>query len=134
MAIRILSDENCIGQVEAIYNELKRLGYAELLEIELLSWEEAGLIKGMDDEPLWRFCQEQNCLLVTGNRTGDDGTESLEHVIQSLIEPTSLPVLTIGNLKRVTKDSQHRTACAERLAEIVFEIEIYVGVPRQYLS
>lgn len=32
----VLSDENCIGQVEKIYSELHILGYADLLEIELI--------------------------------------------------------------------------------------------------
>ena len=130
--IHPLSDENCLGQVEAIFNELDRLGYVELLEIELLTWERAGLTKGMDDELLWRFCQKKNCLLVTGNRTGSDGKKSLEYVIRNLVEPTSLLVLTIGNLKRVTKDSEYRIICAHRLAEIVLDIENLRGATRLY--
>ena len=90
MAIRILRDENCIGQGEAIFSQLDRLGYVELLEVELLTWEDAGLPKGVDDEIIWRFCQEHNCLLITGNRTGDDGAESLDYVVRHLVEPISL--------------------------------------------
>lgn len=129
----ILSDENCLGQVEAIFDELEQLGYVELLELALLSWKEAGLKKGMDDEDIWRYCQQNNCLLVTSNRTGDDKQKSLEFVVRRLVTPTSLPVLTIGNPKRVIPDRRYCAACAQRLADIVFEIEVYRGVTRLYI-
>lgn len=130
----ILSDENCIGQVEAIYAELGRLGYVELLEIELLTWEQAGLTKGINDEAIWHFCQQRSCLVVTGNRTGDDGQESLEFVVRRFVTPTSLPVLTISNIKRVTRDRKYCVACAQRLADIVFDLDSYRGVTRLYLT
>jgi len=133
MAIRILCDENCLGQVEAVFNDLERLGYVELLEVDLLTWEEAMLPKGIDDETIWRFCQNNNCLLLTGNRTGDDDTESLEYITRTLISPNSLPILTFGNLKRVIPDPRYCRACAQRLADIVFDLENYRGVPRLYL-
>jgi len=37
MSIKILPDENCIGQVDAIFNKFEHLGYVELLEVELLT-------------------------------------------------------------------------------------------------
>lgn len=132
--IHILSDENCIGQVEELFDEFDRLGYVELLEVELVPWEKTELTKGIDDEAIWYFCQQNNYLLITGNRTGNDGERSLEYVIRRLITPTSLPVLTIGNLKRIAVDRRYRIACAQRLADIVFELEIYRGVTRLYLS
>ena len=130
----ILSDENCVGQVEAIIQALDRLGLRELLEIELLSWEKSGLAKSADDETVWRFCQEQQCLLITGNRTGDDGSKALEFVIRNLVTPASLPVLTIANMKRVIPDRQYCIACANRLADIVADIENYRGITRLYLT
>jgi hypothetical protein len=133
MAIRILSDENCVGQVEAIFSELNRLGYVELLEVELLTWSTAGLAPGTDDEPLWRYCQENDCLLITGNRTGDDGEEALELIIRDLVGPTHLPVLTVGNLKRVLRNRRYCTACAQRLADIIFDLQFYRGITRLYL-
>lgn len=64
----ILSDENCAGQVDAIWQAFERLGYRELLAVELLTWEKAGLAKRANDETVWRFCQDHQCLLITGNR------------------------------------------------------------------
>lgn len=132
-ATRLLSDENCAGQVEAISTELKILGLAELLEIDVVSWDETSLRKGVDDETIWRFCQEHNLLLITGNRTGYDKEKSLEYVIQHLIQPNSLPVLTIGNLKRVNRNRRYCIACARSLADIVLELELYRGVTRLFI-
>jgi len=52
----ILSDENCVGHARDIFYALERLGYVELLELKLLTWAEAGLAEGADDEIVWRFC------------------------------------------------------------------------------
>jgi len=34
MAIKILPDENCVGQVNAMFEELDYIGYVELFEID----------------------------------------------------------------------------------------------------
>ncbi|MFZ4664710.1 MAG: DUF5615 family PIN-like protein [Caldilineaceae bacterium] len=130
----ILSDENCAGQVEAIWQAFERLGYRELLAVKLLTWEEAGLAKRATDETVWRFCQDHQCLLITGNRTGKDGVKALEFVIRQLVTPTSLPVLTIANLNRVLPDQQYCDTCAHQLANIIADIEKYRGVTRLYLT
>lgn len=52
-ALYILSDENCLGRVEAIFAELHHLGFVELRGLELLSWEKAGLAKGTGDEAIY---------------------------------------------------------------------------------
>lgn len=100
----------------------------------MLTWEKAGLVESANDEAVWRFCQEQQCLLITGNRTGKDGKKALEFVIRHLVTPTSLPVLTIANTKRVLPDYQYCLACAHRLADIIADIENYRGVTRLYLT
>ena len=131
----ILSDENCEGQAESIFRELTRLGFVDLLGLELKTLSQVGLRKGVDDEAIWRYCQEHRCLLLTGNRTTKDGVKSLEYTIQHLVVPTSLPVLTISNLKRVVPDPMYRERCAVRLAEIIMELEeLHLGVTRLYLS
>ena len=135
MAQIILSDENCEGQAESIFRELTRLGFVDLLALELKTLSQVGLRKGVDDEAIWRYCQEQRCLLLTGNRTTKDGVKSLEYTIQHLVVATSLPVLTISNLKRVAPDPVYRERCAVRLAEIIMELEeLHLGVTRLYLS
>ncbi len=73
--------------------------------------------------------------MLTGNRSTRDGAVSLEFTIRRLISKNSLPVLTIGNLQRVMDDEDdYCEQCAERLAEIVLDLENYRGVTRLYLS
>ena len=66
-------------------------------------------------------------------RSRRDGRKSLELIVRRLVTPTSLPVLTIGNLRRLDSDPVYRRRCAERLAEIVDDIERYRGATRLYL-
>ena len=58
MAQIILSDENCEGQAEAIFRVLARLELLEILSLQLKNLPDVGLPKGVDDEVIWRFCQE----------------------------------------------------------------------------
>lgn len=135
MAYTILSDENCEGQAEAIFRILTRLGYVELLSLELKTLAQVGLRKGIDDETIWRYCQAHACFLLTGNRTSKDGVKSLEYTIQHLVTPTSIPVLTISNLKRIPRDYAYLERCATGLAEIIIDLdERYRGVTRLYLT
>lgn len=130
----ILSDHNCEGQAEAIFNVLRYdATWLGLVPMKLCWFHEIGLSIKAKDEAVWRLCQEQHYLLLTGNRTTKDGERSLEIAVQRLVMPDSLPVLTIGNLKRVTSDPRYCQACAERLVEIVDELHKYRGIPRLYL-
>lgn len=131
----ILSDENCGKHAEIIFHALERLGYVDLLNLTLKKFYEVGLAMDTDDETVWRFCQEKAYLLLTGNRTAKDGLESLELTVRRLVTESSLPVLTIGDLERVLGDRQYCERCAERLAEIVLDLEErHLGVTRLYLT
>lgn len=130
----ILSDENCVGHARAIFYAFKRLGYQELLELELKTFDSVGLVEGTADEIVWQFCQDNRYLLLTGNRTTKDGHQSLEMVIRHLITSNSLPVLTIGDLERTLIDMNYCERCAERLAVIVLDLDDYLGITRLYLT
>ena len=80
---------------------------------------------------MWRFAQEKHLILLTANRN-NDGEDSLQQTIQEENQPTSLPVVTIGILDRLEERS-YREQCAERLVEIVLNIENYLGVGRIYI-
>jgi len=131
----ILSDENCEGQAQHIFRVLTYLGYVEMLSLELKRIPDVGLQRGVDDRTIWLHCQKHGYLLLTGNRTTTDGKESLEYAIQDLFKDTSLPVLTISNLKRIPRDRDYLTRCAHNLAEIVMDLEEnYLGTARVYLT
>ncbi len=130
----VLSDHNCEGQAKAIFDLLTyRRVWLELVPMELVWFRDVHLAATADDEIVWRFCQEHQYILLTGNRRTDDGEKSLEAIMQRLNRSTSLPILTIGNLKRVNVDLSYRERCAERLAEIVYDLERYRGSGRLYL-
>lgn len=130
----ILSDHNCEGHAKAIFDALFYDNtWLELVPMQLKWFQQIGLSNNATDEEVWRLCQEQGYLLLTGNRTADDGEASLELSVRRLITPDSLPVLTIGNLRRVTADPAYCRACAERLAEIVDELHRYRGVTRLFI-
>ncbi len=112
----VLSDHNCEGHAEAIFDVLRYQGYASLLSLNLLFFPDVGLHVRADDEVVWRLCQEKGYLLVTGNRTASDGAKSLEFTIRRLLRHDSLPVITIGNLRRVMADRSYCELCAEQLA------------------
>ena len=130
----ILSDHNCEGQAKAIFDALLYDNtWLELVPMQLKWFQQIGLSNKATDEEVLRLCQEQGYLLLTGNRTADDGEASLELSVRRLITPDSLPVLTIGNLRRVNADPAYCRACAERLAEIVDELHKYRGVTRLFI-
>lgn len=129
----ILSDHNCEGQADLIFQTLRYTGYLSFMEMELLTFEDIALHHSTDDELIWRLCQERSYLLLTGNRTGNDKDESLEYVIRRYVTPAILPVITISNLKRIEPDPHYRKRCAESLAEIAFDIERYRGTTRLFI-
>jgi hypothetical protein len=129
----LLSDHNCEGQAERIRYSLQRLGYIEWLSIEITFFEAVDLPITSTDEEVWRFCQENGYYLLTGNRGTKTEMVSLHAVLNRLADEKSLPVITIGNLSRVIKDQIYCNACAEALAEIILNAELYIGTPRLYI-
>lgn len=129
----ILSDHNCEGHAEALFDVLRYRGWLDMIPMKLLWFRDVGLSDRASDETVWRFCQEHDYLLLTGNRTTTDKDHSLELIIRRLITPESLPVVTIGNLKRLLAVPEYCERCAVRLAEIVLEIETVRGVTRLFI-
>src|SRR4051794_33962371 len=119
------------GQAERLLETLKAGGWLELEPIRIVALDEVGLSAGTDDRTIWRFVQEQQMVLLTGNRNMK-GEASLEQTLREEGTPTSLPVITIGSVDRLT-ESAYRTACATRLVEIILDLEIYRGARRLYI-
>lgn len=130
----ILSDHNCEGQAEALFDVLEYdQDWLKLVPMELQWFRDVGLSERASDETVWRFCQEHEYILLTGNRSTKDGDKSLELTIRHLVTPSSFPVLTISNLRRIDSDPIYRRRCAIKLAELVDDIEQSRGVTRLYL-
>jgi hypothetical protein len=58
--------------------------------------------------------------------------DSLEQVMREENTENSLPVITIGNLDRLS-EADYRERCAERLIEIVVDIDNYKGTGRLFI-
>lgn len=60
------------------------------------------------------------------------GDYSLQRTLREENTPSSLPVLTIGSIDRMD-ERDYREQCAERLIEIVLDLEIYLGTSRLFI-
>ena len=112
---RILSDKNCERHARTILYAFLNLGYGDIVSIELSMFSDVGLPNNADDEEVWKFCQKNGYLLLTGNRRTVDGDASLELAARRLFTETSLPILTIGDLDRVLLDRKYCEQCATDL-------------------
>src|SRR5690242_17391676 len=114
--IALLVDHNIEGQAALLWSTLATAGWLDLGLFHLVLFTDADLSFASTDREVWRFAQTHTMLLLTGNRNMD-GDDSLEQTIREENEPSSLPVMTIGNLDRMV-DRAYREECALRLVEI----------------
>ena len=131
--ITLLSDHNCAGQAKRIQYSLQKLGYADWLGLKIVLFKASGLPVAATDEQVWRFCQEHDYYLLTGNRSAKGGVVSLHTILDQLSDEKSLPVITIGNPRRVIVDNAYCRACAEAIVDIALYPEFYRGIPRLYI-
>jgi len=91
-----------------------------------------GLPYDASDTLIWRICQREGLVLVTGNRN-DDGPDSLEATIRNENQPDSLPVMTISDINRVLQDRLYAERVAERLLDYLMRIDEIRGTGRIYV-
>jgi hypothetical protein len=127
----ILADHNLEGQALLLWGVLAHEGWLDLLPLRLVILRDVGLPVNSSDRVIWRFAQEQQMVLLTGNRRmrGDD---SLEQTIREENTDIALPILTIGSLDRL-EERIYREQCASRIVEIMLDIENYRGAGRIYI-
>lgn len=129
--IAILADHNIEGHTNLLWRMLDIDGWLDLGLFQIVTFPEVGLPFSSNDRVVWRFVQAHSMILLTGNRNME-GDDSLEQTIREENQPTSIPVVTIGNLDRVIEQA-YRAACATRLAEIGMYLDIYRGAGRLYI-
>jgi hypothetical protein len=83
------------------------------------------------DREAWRFAQANEMLLLTNNCSMDT-QDSLEQTLRDENRLDSLPVLTFGRLDRLS-NQEYREQCADRLIDIVINLERYIGRGRIYI-
>jgi hypothetical protein len=110
MAMRgLLADINVIGPVRLLVSDhLESVIWREVwmsLNLAIVTFADLELSADTPDADVWHRCQQEELGLLTGNRN-KDGPDSLEATIQACNTPTSLPVFTIANVKRMSKSSE----------------------------
>jgi predicted nuclease of predicted toxin-antitoxin system len=130
--MNFLVDHNLRGHSVVLAGSLAASGWLELVTIRFVMFEAVGLADTSDDRVVWRYAQEHQMILITANRSMK-GKDSLEQVMREENTPTSLPVVTIGNIDRLMAEPDYRERCVDRLVEIVADIEAYQGAQRIFI-
>lgn len=129
--VRILADHNIEGWAILLWRIITNEDWSDLCPMKLIMFSDIGLSDNANDRVVWRFAQAEKMILLTANRNME-GDDSLEQIIRTENTLTSLPVVTIANTDNL-KDRVYREACAERLLEIAFDFDNYLGTARIFI-
>ena len=132
---RILSDNDVQGHVSRLMNICQSPPWVELwhdLGCVLCTFEDFDLPVDATDAAVWQACQDNDVLLITGNRNAA-GPESLEVTIHQRNTPHCLPVLTLADPDRIQREHRYAESVVERLFEILIAPDTLRGTGRLYL-
>jgi hypothetical protein len=131
----ILADTNVGKQRRALVAIWSSETWRDLwsdLGLSVVSFPALGLSFDAPDSLIWRTCQREELVLLTGNRN-HRGPDSLEATTRAENQPDSLPVITIGDPDRVLQDRRYAEIVAERLLEKLIAIDDFRGAGRIYV-
>lgn len=131
----ILSDVNIRGHVGYLIAAIESGSWQSIwheLNVEYLTFADAGLDPAANDAVIWQACQDHGYVLITSNRN-QSGADSLESTIRQRSAPASLPVLTISDVERFRHDRAYVEQVIESLLDILLDIDVYRGTGRLYL-
>jgi hypothetical protein len=129
--MRVLVDHNLEGFARLLFKEMQKQGWAELLDLKFVYFADVSLDTKSDDGIVWRFAQNAGMVILTDNRNRKDET-ALAAVIQRETTLSSLPVITIGNSRRLA-ESDYRQNAAARFADILFYLDDNLGTGRLFI-
>lgn len=129
--ITVLVDHDIEGQALALWGTLGKMGWLEIVDMELSTFRDVGLPSNSTDRDVWRFAQANGMILFTNNRNMD-GEDSLEQTLRNENRLTSLPVLTVANADRLS-ERRYRERCAAQILEIVIDLDKNLGRSRIYI-
>lgn len=130
--MNFLIDYNLQKYAAILLGKIANDGWLDLIPLSFIFFQDIQLPTDSNDRVVWRLAQQNRVILLTANRNMK-GEDSLEQVIREDNTPDSLPVITIGNLDRFSKEASYRSRCADRIIEIVLDIENYMGVGRIFI-
>jgi predicted nuclease of predicted toxin-antitoxin system len=127
----ILVDHDIEGQAMLLWAQISSEGWPDLFPLRFVRFIDVDLPYSSTDREVWRFAQQNDMVLLTGNRNMKD-EDSLEKTIRDENRLTSLPVLTVGNVDRMVQ-KEYRDRCQSRLLEIVLYLDNYIGAGRIFI-
>jgi hypothetical protein len=130
----ILTDNDVVGAVRALRRILESPGWVDMmvtLELQFIELKDVALPIDAPDGAVWQKSQDLGALLITGNRSS--GAGSLDQTIAEQAGPESLPVLTIGDPRRVVRDAVYAQECAISLLDFIERIETLRGTGRLFI-
>jgi hypothetical protein len=131
----LLSDNDIRGQMRLIVKLLESQQWKGLwdpLNLKVFQFKDLQIEVAATDNVVWETCQREGVVLVTGNRNLD-GATSLEETIRTQNRPTSLPVFTIANCKKVLRNRSYADRVVEVLLGRLIDIQEYLGTGRLFL-
>jgi len=131
----ILADNDVEGHLEIIVRRCQDKLWRDIwssLGLVVETFETLGLPRTVSDAILWKTCQNNQVVLVTGNRN-EDGTDSLEATIRMYNTAHCLPVFTLANKPRILGNSKYGGRVTERFLEHLLDLENLKGTGRIYL-
>jgi hypothetical protein len=126
---------NCEGHLQVLlrlFQDEDRLEFWTFMNLDTPSFSDLGLLPDSPDQLVWQRCQDERLVLLTGNRNAQ-GADSLEMVIRTLGTVHSLPVVTLADATRLLHDGIHARRAADKLLQILFEIDQHRGAGRLYI-
>jgi hypothetical protein len=130
----LLTDNDVIGAVTILRRLLESPEWVDMtatLALQFIAVKDVELPADAPDVVVWQRSQEIGALLITGNRSS--GADSLDYTIAEQAGPASLPVLTIGDPRRVIRDPVYARECAFSLLDFVERIETLRGTGRLFI-
>jgi len=135
----ILADVNCDGHLKnllLVWVRPEWHGLWQPLQLQCFFFEDFGISRAAQDDDVWRFCQRESLVLLTGNRNRD-GEQSLDAVIVRETSTITLPVFTIGSMQRISTDRIYLETVVIHLLEYLIDLkekpETLVGAGRIFL-
>ena len=101
------------------------------LELQIDRFDRLGLPFDSPDSLIWRTCQRERLVLITGN-WNESGPDSLGATIRDENRLESLPVITVANAERLLLDREYAERVAVRILGYLIDIDEFRGAGRLY--
>jgi hypothetical protein len=131
----ILLDINAQGQGELVLSLLQAPPWTSIwheLGFPVLRFADVGLPADALDSLVWDTCQRLGLVLLTDNRNQDD-PDSLEATLRARNGPTSMPIITFANSRRIFRDREYAQRTAVTLLEFLVDIDSLRGTGRLFV-